>query len=83
MRYCRICELLGFDVSQYLEQALERLEQTDPSRLASEEEYGRRLSICAQCKEKLEDGTCKMCGCYVVLRARMAEGKCPYRNQWR
>ena len=83
MRYCRICERLGFDVTKYLEQALERLEKMDRSRLASEEEYGRRLEICAHCKEKMSDGTCRMCGCYVVLRARMAESKCPYRNQWK
>lgn len=82
MNHCRICEALGFNVDAYLDQALKRLEK-DPSRLASEEEYGRRLSICAQCKEKLADGTCGMCGCYAVLRARLAESKCPYKDRWR
>ena len=31
----------------------------------------------------LPDGTCRMCGCYVVLRARLKTARCPYRDRWR
>lgn len=74
--------MLGFSVDGYLEQALQHLEQ-HPERLASQEEYERRLMICGKCSEKMADGCCRMCGCYVILRARVADEICPYRNRWK
>ena len=41
-----------------------------------EEEYERRLSICKEC-EKLLSGMCRMCGCYVEMRAAIALRDCP------
>lgn len=79
---CRICELLGFSVDRYVGQALAKLEEGDPKKLAGPREYERRLQICGRCPEKLPDGSCRMCGCYVVLRARLKESRCPYRNRW-
>ncbi len=79
---CRICEALGWSVDEHVAEALRKLEER-PQQLAEEKEYGRRLEICAQCKEKLPDGTCRMCGCYVVLRARLKTARCPYRDRWR
>lgn len=43
-------------------------------------EYENRLQICKTC-EKLNDGTCAACGCYVELRALTASGNCPH-NKW-
>lgn len=41
------------------------------------EEYERRLKACTEC-ERLADGMCAACGCYVELRAAKATGTCPY-----
>ena len=37
----------------------------------------KRLSACKQC-ERLTDGMCAACGCYVELRATIADQSCPY-----
>ena len=46
---------------------------------APEEEYERRLSICKEC-EKLLSGMCRMCGCYVEMRAAIALRDCPGKS---
>lgn len=45
-----------------------------------DEEYERRLAICREC-EKLNEGTCLACGCYVELRAAMKAAHCS-RKKW-
>ena len=42
--------------------------------------YEDRLTVCKEC-EKLNEGTCAACGCYVELRALSPMSKCPY-NKW-
>lgn len=47
-------------------------------RLVSAEEYARRMEICSIC-DKFEYGsTCTVCGCVMQVRARLADGRCPY-----
>ncbi len=41
----------------------------------SEEEYRKRLAFCKDC-EKLVDGMCVLCGCYVELRALKIGMRC-------
>lgn len=41
--------------------------------------YERRLGICKEC-EKLNEGTCLACGCYVELRAFMVKSACPHKK---
>ena len=41
----------------------------------SEDEYHRRLTFCKDC-EKLVDGMCVLCGCYVELRALKIGMRC-------
>ena len=45
----------------------------------SDEEYERRLAICKEC-EKLNEGTCLACGCYVELRAAAKAAHCSHRK---
>ena len=42
-------------------------------------EYERRLAICNTC-EKLFEGTCNACGCYVELRAASNISHCPHKH---
>lgn len=45
----------------------------------SAQEYEERLSVCTMC-EKLHEGTCNACGCYVELRAAAKISHCPYKK---
>ena len=40
--------------------------------------YEKRLQTCTEC-ERLADGMCAACGCYVELRAAKNANYCPYR----
>ena len=40
--------------------------------------YEERLEKCTQC-ERLYDGMCTACGCYVELRASKKASSCPYK----
>lgn len=42
--------------------------------------YEQRLQICKEC-DKLNDGTCSACGCYVELRALGNNSSCPH-HMW-
>ena len=46
---------------------------------SSDEEYERRLVICTEC-DKLNQGTCMSCGCYVELRAAAKLSRCPQKK---
>ncbi|GHU39212.1 hypothetical protein FACS1894105_13850 [Clostridia bacterium] len=46
-----------------------------------QDEYERRLIICRDCDE-LMNGTCRLCGCYVEMRAAKEAQYCP-DNKWR
>ena len=41
--------------------------------------YEERLKTCTEC-EKLYDGLCGACGCYVELRAVIRNNRCPYEK---
>lgn len=41
-----------------------------------EEIYEERLNICKECNN-LQNGMCRICGCYVELRAAMKVRDCP------
>ena len=45
----------------------------------TDEEYERRLLVCTGC-DKLNEGTCMSCGCYVELRAAAKVSRCPKRK---
>src|ERR1044072_3312469 len=41
-----------------------------------EQEEKRRLEICNTC-ENFANGTCKLCGCYMNLKAKLGTSHCP------
>lgn len=72
---CLIREMAGntkvYDtVLQYIEN-LEEVNRTVAS------EYEQRLAKCKEC-ERLLDGMCRACGCYVEIRAAVKGNTCPY-----
>lgn len=76
IRICKQCLLRDFDEKTYREQLLKVLLLMDKDTKAEDTLYEQRLSICTQC-EKLMEGTCLACGCYVELRAAAKKNRCP------
>lgn len=56
-----------------MENYIKSLEEEDR---VSQEIYEKRLEICGTC-ENLMEGMCRLCGCFVELRASLRVRKCP------
>lgn len=77
-RVCKRCLFREYDRETY-ERDLERvLRLMDRDVKAPDALYEERLAVCKEC-EKLSEGTCLGCGCYVELRAAVAKNRCPYQ----
>lgn len=80
-RYCRKCltrDMVGKE--EYFRSLREYIANLDPEIKADEALYEERLGICKECDLLLE-GMCRICGCYVELRAVVAKNICP-RKKW-
>lgn len=78
-RRCLIREMLGDDGIKSIEDYVERI---DPDIKTSDEEYERRLSLCKEC-ESLLSGMCRVCGCFVAMRAAVKTHSCPgVQKRW-
>ena len=73
-RRCLLEDMAGAsDVKAAVEKAVRDL---PPSDRVSADTRRRRLDACRQCGWLL-DGTCRLCGCYVEIRASVRRGRCP------
>lgn len=75
LRICKRCllrEQPGEEYFQKLENYIANLEEEDR---VSQEVYEKRLEICGKC-EYLMQGMCRLCGCFVELRASLRVRKC-------
>lgn len=80
-RYCRKCltrDMVGKE--EYFRSLREYIANLDSDIKADEALYEERLGICKECDLLLE-GMCRICGCYVELRAVVAKNICP-RKKW-
>ena len=80
-RYCRKCltrDMIGKE--DYFRSLREYIANLDPDIKADEALYEERLAVCKECDLLLE-GMCRICGCYVELRAVVAKNICP-RKKW-
>ena len=80
-RYCRKCltrDMVGKE--EYFRSLREYIANLDPEIKADEALYEERLAVCKECDLLLE-GMCRICGCYVELRAVVAKNICP-RKKW-
>lgn len=64
------------EVASYVEKFLEIIPEKERTK---QPVYEKRLQICMECPKR-EDAMCLACGCYLELRAAVAEKKCPYRK---
>lgn len=62
--------------TEYFRTLHEYIAHLDADLKVDDEVYEERLALCKQC-EKLYQGMCRICGCYVELRAVMKKNGCP------
>ncbi|MDD6326556.1 MAG: DUF6171 family protein [Lachnospiraceae bacterium] len=75
-RFCRKCLTREMEQTEYFRTLHEYIEHLDADLKVSSERYEERLALCKEC-EKLYQGMCRICGCYVELRAVMKKNSCP------
>ncbi len=79
-RFCRKCLLREMMENGALEESYrnmyERIELMDEDLRCQGEDYEKRLALCKAC-DNLLDGMCRLCGCYVELRAAVKKNSCP------
>ena len=78
VRICKKCLLREFDQQAYMEKLHDYIVKLDKSVKTEQGLYEKRLERCKAC-EKLLEGTCLACGCYVELRAAVKKSRCPYK----
>lgn len=75
-RICKRCLLREWNEQEYREKLEKYILGLNQNVRAKEQLYEERLLLCKAC-EKLSEGTCLSCGCYVELRAVVADSHCP------
>ncbi len=81
-RICRRCLLDEiFEVNEY-KNMQEYIRNIDKHIKTEDDEYKKRLNLCKEC-DNLINGMCKICGCFVEMRAAVKKNYCPdTRNKW-
>lgn len=75
-RFCRKCLTREMGEKEYFRTLHEYIANLDEDLKVSGAVYEQRLAQCKGC-EKLMQGMCRVCGCYVELRAVMKKNRCP------
>ena len=75
-RFCRKCLLIDMPEDEYFRDLRSYIERIEESLKVSSEIYKSRLDKCREC-EQLISGMCRICGCFVELRAVMRKNSCP------
>lgn len=76
LRVCRKCLLRGETEAEYFRKLENYIARLDEDVRVEQEIYESRLEKCGQCTN-LTNGMCRLCGCYVELRAALKVRKCP------
>lgn len=77
---CKACRYTSEIHKETIEKELVRL-KSSRTPLCDDITREERLNVCSYCKYLDVSGTCMMCGCYVMLRTALRDGKCP-RKYW-
>ncbi|MCR5109007.1 MAG: DUF6171 family protein [Lachnospiraceae bacterium] len=78
-KICKRCLLRDLSVKdrENIEKYISVIKKEDRT---PDELYQKRLGICLEC-DRLEEGTCLSCGCYVEFRAALRSSACP-KKKW-
>ena len=75
-RICRRCLAKDMPDASYFDNMYEYIRQLDPEIKAEASLYEERLSCCKEC-DHLLNGMCRVCGCFVEMRAAVRKNHCP------
>ena len=79
---CLRCLLEDMDSDSYAAGIISYIKNVPADRRVSEEIYQQRLNACREC-DKLINGMCLECGCYVQIRALKPAAECASpRKRW-
>ncbi len=78
---CKRCGLKTVLTQDDIEKMVNEVMSMKGVRLAREDEYMKRIDICAECDSFIYSSTCAVCGCVMQVRARLQDGKCP-KKKW-
>ena len=67
------------DRADYFKSMYDYIENLDSDIKTEASLYEKRLAVCKEC-ERLADGMCRGCGCFVEMRAAVTKNACPYEK---
>ncbi len=76
LRVCRKCLLRELDEADYFQKLEQYIENLDETVRVDQHTYEARLSVCRTCENQMR-GMCRLCGCFVELRAALRVRRCP------
>lgn len=76
LRVCRKCLLREETEEAYFKKLDLYIANLNEDDRVGQEQYESRLAACAACP-RLMNGMCRVCGCFVELRAALKVRKCP------
>lgn len=79
LRVCKRCLTREMNADGYFQNLHDYIAGIDEELKAAKTLYEERLSVCKEC-DMLLSGMCRVCGCYVELRAVMKRNSCPGRR---
>lgn len=81
-RICKRCLLQDFAPEEYLENMRIYIQGLDEDIKTDQDTYQERINICQECSN-LNEGICRLCGCFVEYRAAIKTKKCPeVHSKW-
>lgn len=75
-RFCKKCLLDKVMGEAEYKHMKDYISNIDSEIKVTEEDYKNRLNTCIEC-ENLINGMCKLCGCFVEMRAAVKKNYCP------
>ncbi|EET60697.1 hypothetical protein BRYFOR_07159 [Marvinbryantia formatexigens DSM 14469] len=76
LRVCRKCLLREQTEAEYFKNLESYIAGLPEEVRVSQQIYEERLACCSHCENQMQ-GMCRLCGCFVELRAAMKVRKCP------
>lgn len=81
MKSCPRCLMRDMPDAAYYQNMYEYIRNLDEEIRTPEELYEKRLEACRECGSLLK-GVCRVCGCFVEMRAAVKGNRCPAGNRW-
>lgn len=77
---CRKCLIRDMPEAEFFENMYDYIANIPEEDKVSDAEYERRLNQCRRCGDLL-NGMCRICGCFVEMRAAVALRHCPGQSK--